>query len=73
MIGGASRLSSDSHHNALRVASSFVTMSESLTPWIEDYVINVAEEYGANATNTTTVPLSPKKKKAQLIKVRDNW
>ncbi|THU95359.1 hypothetical protein K435DRAFT_839514 [Dendrothele bispora CBS 962.96] len=39
-------------------------MSQSLLPWISSYLIEVAETYGANLAS---IPLSPKKRKVQLI------
>ncbi|KAH9485318.1 hypothetical protein JR316_0002226 [Psilocybe cubensis] len=39
-------------------------MSDALLPWIRDYIISIAESYGANFSN---IPLYPKNKKVQLI------
>lgn len=42
-------------------------MSDSIHPWIRDYLISTAEQYGANLPS---IPLAPKGKKTQLVEVR---
>lgn len=42
------------------------SMTESISPWISDYLIGIAEEHGANLSS---VPLALKNKKVQLVDV----
>ena len=51
-----------------QLTCSELTMSETLnTPWIADYLINIAETYGSNLTN---VPVHIKPgRKVQLVRV----
>ena len=41
-------------------------MADTLAPWLLDYVLPIAETYGANIAN---VPSHPKGKKVQLTEV----